>query len=113
MRFRLLIPLILLSTVALCSSMTVSSQSRGSITGVVKDPAGAVISGARVTAKNEATGDTTSATTSDLGRFKIEPVAPGRYTLTIESTGFKKTERSVVVEGDRPAAVEVRLPGKE
>jgi carboxypeptidase family protein/peptidase M1-like protein len=109
MRLRLLIPLTLMSAVALCGSMTVFSQAKGSITGVVKDPAGAVISGARIAAKNEATGETINATADDLGRFKIAPLSPGRYTLTIESTGFKKTERSVVVEGERAAAVEVRL----
>jgi Carboxypeptidase regulatory-like domain len=42
---------------------------RGTITGTVLDPAGAVIAGAMIQAKNQATGAVYSAATSDTGNY--------------------------------------------
>ncbi|HEY7547830.1 MAG TPA: carboxypeptidase-like regulatory domain-containing protein, partial [Blastocatellia bacterium] len=90
------------------ASTAVSSQS-ASITGTVKDPAGAVIQGAQVALRNEATGESRTATTDDQGRFKFDRLAPGRYTLSFSRTGFKTAERSVSVEGSRAEAIEISL----
>src|ERR1700693_2612000 len=68
----------------------------GRILGRVADPSGAVLSGAKVSAVNEATGvnrDTQSSTSGDYG-FPDLPV--GTYTLTFELTGFKKDIRKGV-----------------
>src|SRR5215468_2737550 len=88
----------------------VSSQSQsGIINGTVKDPNGAVVVGAQVTVRNEATGETRNVTTDNEGRFKIEALAPGRYVVSVARDGFKIAERNVSIEGGRTETVEVKL----
>jgi len=81
----------------------------GSISGTVKDPAGAVIIGAKVSIRNDATGELRSASTNGEGRFKFDNLAPGGYTISISQTGFKPAERAAVVDPGRLATVEIRL----
>src|SRR5687768_1938200 len=63
----------------------------GSIRGTVVDQLGAVVPGATVTAKSQEKGDERSATADDSGNFVISKLTPGRYTLSVEKQGFKKT----------------------
>jgi hypothetical protein len=87
-----------------------SSQSQvGIINGTVKDPNGAVVAGAQITVRNETTGETRNATADGQGRFKIEGLAPGRYTLSIARNGFKTAERGVTIESGRTETVEIKL----
>ncbi|HWP42017.1 MAG TPA: carboxypeptidase-like regulatory domain-containing protein, partial [Blastocatellia bacterium] len=61
----------------------------GTIAGTATDPQGAVISGAKVTATNNATGQTFTVETNDIGAFRINNVPVGIYTVRIELTNFK------------------------
>ena len=71
----------------------------GSISGVVHDPQGAVIPGAKVTLTNEAQGPASAreATSNPEGTFQFTPVLAGNYSLTVESQGFKKYTQSGIV----------------
>ena len=60
--------------------------------GTVLDPPGAVIPGAKVKLINPNTKETRETSTDDEGRFEFAPVAPGNYSMTIESNGFKILE---------------------
>ena len=66
-----------------------AQTSNGTITGVVRDASGAVISGAKVVVTNESTASMRNATTSAVGTFRIESVEPGPYTVHVEKPGFK------------------------
>jgi hypothetical protein len=80
------------------------------ITGVVKDPTGAVVAGATVTVKNEATGQTFTATTDGEGVFRTQMLAAGNYTVTVDAAGFKRFAMSGVRVGPvRPAHVSATL----
>ncbi len=61
----------------------------GSISGMVADPAGAVVAGARVTAVNTATNATSTEETNGEGLFALRSVPPGIYKVTIELKGFR------------------------
>src|SRR5215216_3696986 len=78
--------------VILCAAGSGYGQaSRGSITGPINDPQGAVVSGATVTATNVGTGVTKTATTNDEGRYSFGAIFdPGTYTVSVEMQGFKK-----------------------
>lgn len=75
-------------------SLPVLAQSDlGSIRGFVKDPSGAVVPAAKVTARN-ATGLERRTTTNESGYYNITNIPPGFYSISIEATGFKKFETS-------------------
>src|SRR5215218_10367211 len=76
------------AVVALASS-ALGQEFRASLTGHVSDPAGAVITGATVRVKNQQTGQETTATTTDEGDYNVPSLLPGRYTVTVEASGFK------------------------
>lgn len=60
----------------------------GTITGVAKDPSGALIANAAVTVTSEKTGFVYKATTSNSGVYIIPNLLPGAYTLQVETAGF-------------------------
>jgi hypothetical protein len=62
----------------------------GSLTGVITDPQGAIVSGATVVLTNSETRVETRTTSNDQGEFVFPSVAPGRYSLGVEATNFKK-----------------------
>ena len=68
----------------------------GSITGVVADASGAVVSGAKVTLTNEGTGASLTTTTDADGIYKFSPVRIGNYKLDVTSQGFQTTKQSGV-----------------
>lgn len=60
----------------------------GAITGEVIDPSGAVVPGAKVTAHAVGTGVNTAATTNPAGQYRIDFLPIGRYTVSVEASGF-------------------------
>jgi Carboxypeptidase regulatory-like domain len=66
----------------------------GTISGLLTDTSGAVISGAKVTLVDQNKGFRFSTTSDSGGRYLYRSVAPGVYTVIAEMTGFEKTERT-------------------
>src|SRR5712672_4570263 len=62
----------------------------GTLRGTVTDPNGGVVAGATVTAKNAATCANTPTTTNGEGSYVIPNLLPGKYSVTVEQTGFSK-----------------------
>lgn len=60
----------------------------GLLRGEVRDGTGAAIAAAGVAIKNQETGGTRSQQTTSSGTFSFAQLAPGRYTLTVEASGF-------------------------
>ncbi len=58
--------------------------------GFVRDPTGAVVVGASVTARNTSTNIARDATTNDEGFYQILNLPPGDYEVTVEAANFKK-----------------------
>jgi hypothetical protein len=84
---------------------------RGSLKGTVKDQNGAAVNEAKVTIKNIATNDEFKGETNVQGAFDFPQLAPGRYSVTVEASGFKKAElaEGVTVEVAQPASVDISL----
>src|ERR1700686_2291535 len=61
----------------------------GTITGTVSDPAGAVVPGATVEAKNTETGVVFSALSTNTGNYTISQLPIGKYVVTAKVMGFK------------------------
>jgi hypothetical protein len=61
----------------------------GSISGTVHDATGAVVPGTMVTITETATNIKHKATTDSSGQYSFLALAPGRYTISVQSEGFK------------------------
>ena len=83
------VKLVLLALTFLLSSSLYAQIDTGSIVGIVKDPSGAVISGATVTLKNSATGVTRVVTTNQDGGYQFAAVTPGVYSVQASSANFE------------------------
>src|SRR5258708_3797318 len=70
---------------------------KGSISGTITDPQGAVVSGAAVKATNTSTGITLSATSDSSGAFHFNLIPVGEYKLEIAATGFKTALQNNIV----------------
>jgi hypothetical protein len=82
-------------------SLSFGQNIRGTILGTVRDATGAVVSGAKVTVKQPATGLTQTKTTSDTGDYVFTELPVGTYTVTAEQSGFKtETRENVLLEVD-------------
>jgi hypothetical protein len=60
----------------------------GRISGVVKDPSGAVVPGATVTATQVETGTVTTAKTDGVGGYTFASLLPGTYNVSVTIKGF-------------------------
>lgn len=65
----------------------------GSVTGVVTDPSGALISGAHVTLTDANKGYEFKADTDTSGRYLFRSVPPGKYRITVGAPGFLSIRR--------------------
>jgi hypothetical protein len=95
------------------SAFAVAARAQGTasrVTGVVTDPAGAVIAGANVTLTNEGTKISFNTETTSTGQYVFDSVQIGSYTVAVEKQGFKKFVSSAnQVNVNQPATVDVVL----
>ena len=59
-----------------------------SLSGTITDPQGGAVVGAKISAKNDATGVTTETTTNTTGAYNLVNVNAGNYEVSISATGF-------------------------
>src|SRR5579871_4415437 len=96
--------------ITLVGTFANAQTNRGSISGDVKDPSGALIPGAVVTVINEGTNEVRKAVTTDLGAFSVPDLDPVSYRVMIEAKGFKKEVlQGVKVDTSSVASVHVTL----
>jgi len=81
----------------------------GSIVGTVSDPTSAVISDAKVTITNVATGQLTYVSTNSSGLFNSGALVSGDYKTLISAKGFSSAEAAVTVLVGNTATVNVSL----
>lgn len=68
-----------------------AQKDTGSITGIVKDSSGAVVSGAKVTVTDVDRGTDTVTRSNEQGEYVAGPLKVGRYQIVVEKQGFKKS----------------------
>jgi len=93
------------------TAIAFGQRTTGNIEGTVKDPNGAVVPNATVTAKS--TGSTAgynrTVTADENGFFQFAQIAPGTYNVTASGTGFKTSNQNVTVSVDRAAVADFNL----
>src|SRR5688500_11997705 len=75
---------------ALMAGAAAAQDSRGTITGTVRDSSKAVVPGATVTITSAAMGNAVTAVTNESGYFEVPYLIAGAYNVTVELQGFKK-----------------------
>ncbi len=107
--FWVFVPLVLLFLIASASSLW-SQLPTATLNGIVTDPQGAAVSGARVVATNKGTGLSREATTGSEGLYVITNLAPATYDVHVEARGFAAQDfKDVTLEVGRAATLDVRL----
>lgn len=102
-------PLLLL-TLLLSTILSFGQTSRGTVSGVVKDPNGAVVPGAEVTLTNTDTTVSRSSVTNDEGFYRFDAVDLGTYSVRISAPSFSTIVKSgVTVAANQTAAVDADL----
>ncbi|MCA1619973.1 MAG: carboxypeptidase regulatory-like domain-containing protein [Acidobacteria bacterium] len=87
-----------------------SARAGGEVAGTVTDPKGAVVVGATVTVTDPVSGQSYTAITDGQGRYKIEGLPAGTYTVTVLAEGFKDARQEAVrVEEGKTASFSVKL----
>ncbi len=101
---------LMLAVTALALSIPAGAQTSGTLRGTVKDPSDAVVPNAKVTATQQATKITRTASSDATGSF-VFPVLPvGLYDLEIEASGFKKYHQTDInIDIGRVAVVDAKL----
>ncbi len=72
------------------AAMAQAQSNAADLGGFVRDPSGAVVAGATITARNTATNLTRTAISNGEGFYQIVNLPPGNYEVTVEVQNFKK-----------------------
>jgi hypothetical protein len=101
----------LVSVVSILFALTAFAQSdRGTITGTIVDPAGAVIPNASIEARNVDTGSVFPVASSSTGNYTIAELPAGTYEFNVTVTGFKKYIRpGLIVQAAQTIRVDATL----
>jgi len=89
--------LIALAVVLLIPCLLLAQSYRGSIRGHVSDPGGALVAGAKVTAKNSDTGVTRETVTGVDGGYVLAELPAGRYVVMAQAANFNPVAQNVIV----------------
>ena len=90
--------------------LAVSQTSNGTITGVVSDPAGAVVAGAGIEVRNTDTGFAYPTQSTGTGNYTVTQLPPGPYSVTVKVSGFKTfTRTGLTIAAASTLPVDVRL----
>ena len=102
-----------LTTGVVCLLVSVGAafaQDRGTLTGTVSDPAGAVIANANVEARNSETGVVYPTVSTTAGNYTIPQLPVGTYEVDVTVAGFKKFARTgIKVDVAAVERIDIRL----
>ena len=95
---------------AMClGSLLLAQIGIGTITGRISDASGAIVPGATITVVSADTNFTFKATANEDGLYRVLSLNPGKYRVTVEAQGFKKTTQEVELRTGDTLAVDAAL----
>jgi len=104
-------PRLIAAALFLCATSASHGQEvRATVSGVVTDPSGSPIAGATITITNVATNAKMVTTSSESGNYATPYLAPAKYELTVERSGFKKfIDQNIILAAMDKARIDVQL----
>ena len=83
---------------------------RGSISGTLTDPGGAVLQKVEVKVTNTATGVSQNVLTNTTGYYEVDNLVPGPYSLAVSASGFQSLIRNgIIIDAEQSARVDLVL----
>jgi hypothetical protein len=105
-----LVSLVSIMMLLFSSAPVFAQTSKGTVTGLVSDPSGAVIQGASAELRNIETNQTRVSTTNDEGIYRFDAIDLGTYDLKIMAVGFKTyTAKGIAIQANRIATFDARM----
>ena len=96
--------------ICLSAAAVFAQTDRGTITGTITDPAGAVIANASVQARNTQTGGTYPVASSSTGNYTIPQLPAGTYEISVMVPGFKTVVRpGLIIQAAQTIRVDVAM----
>jgi hypothetical protein len=88
-----------------------NGQRQAIMSGIAMDQSGARIAGARISIRNEATGDQRDAAADNQGFWSVTALIPGTYTITISARGFSPWQENGIRlnQGDSRTIANIHL----
>src|SRR5580698_4376389 len=98
-----------LLTMLLLAAAVLAQVNTASLTGLVKDPTGAVVAGAKVAARNTANGFERTAETNADGYYFLPDLQIGSWEVSVEKTGFQKPVLTIALDAAEKARQDFAL----
>jgi len=94
----------------LCTAvLTFAQNANTSLRGVIKDPNGALVPGAKVTLTNKANGQVLTAVANSAGEYSFVQVAPAKYSIVATASGFGDQTKTAELLVSQPATIDFAL----
>ncbi len=81
------------------STVAFSQEFRGTLSGLITDPASALVAGATVTVTEIHTGTKSQTVSDSSGKYTVPFLLPGDYDISVKAQGFKEFVRKSVHAG--------------
>jgi Peptidase family M1 domain/Carboxypeptidase regulatory-like domain len=83
------------------------------LAGVVKDPSGALVAGARVEVSGGTLNEPLALTTNGEGKFSVPNLVPGKYSVRVSKEGFENSVTSVDLKGSVDLPVSLTIASQQ
>jgi outer membrane receptor protein involved in Fe transport len=101
--------LYVLGTLVVANALAFGQAETGTIAGVVKDTAGALVTDAQVVVRNVATNAERTTTTGNVGQYSVTALPPGNYAVNVSKSGFKTYAATVEISVGGHSTMDVAL----
>ena len=106
---RFLLPLLALVALSLGAARLLADT----IAGVVKDPSGALVAGARVEVSGGTLNEPLALSTNGEGKFSAPNLVPGKYSVRVSKEGFENSVTSVDLKGTSDLLVSLTIASQQ
>ncbi len=103
------VSLLACTAVVLVAADAPAQGANASLSGIVRDSSGSLVSHARVTIVEASRSAERDTETNDAGLYAVPQLPAGQYRITVQAPGFAATEQTVVLTVGQRASIDLQL----